>query len=91
MTENLYEMIMTLLRIGSESAANELGWKGKPYNHFEEFNKYAFNIKKQDKTKFEEIHKRLTGDAISFEEIIKETGRHLVNYTKLREEQHKKN
>lgn len=71
MTENLYHLIMILLDVANESAAKDLGYKGKPYLYYGDLAKYGFNIKKQDLKKFSEIHKRITGDDESLEDVIK--------------------
>ena len=48
MTEDFYNLIDILLVIADESAAKSLGYKGKPYNYFEELLGLISNIKKQD-------------------------------------------
>lgn len=81
MTQGFYDLVMSLLDMADEVAANEKGYKGKPYLLLGDVNKHAFNIKKQDKKAFEEIHKRVTGNDIAFEEIIKNF-QYLTNHNK---------
>jgi len=71
MTQGFYDLVMSLLSMADEVAADAAGHKAKPYLYLGSVQKHAFNIKKQDKKAFEEIHKRVTGDDMTFEEIIK--------------------
>lgn len=82
MTEGFYKLVMSLLEVADESAAQNMGLKGKPYLEFGEVLKHGFNIKKQDARAFEEIHKRVCGDneIISFEEILKQKTHYLREY-----------
>ncbi len=82
MTEGFYDLVMSLLEVADESAAQNMGLKGKPYLEFGEILKHAFNIKKQDARAFEEIHKRRCDDEeiTPFEEIIKKKTPYLRDY-----------